>query len=249
MSGVDFPPGLKRPPPASWSGWDVETDYISPPPLSMDWDSPGMTDASKGLHPADVDPGAGWGKFASYMQIAGSIISIMDSIHGARMQKEALKEQASALKHKAWMANFNARRAEEFADGIMGDARHAFGRISQEYEQFKETQKTRTAKRGVVVGVGSSQELLATVDISKEVDKITINRNALRKAAAVRMGAVNQRNEALMANVGAGNMRRNAGAISSFGAALGPTMQGIGQYAAMKARNTRGSGYSQTGVS
>ena len=191
-----------------------------------------------------------WGKA---MAIASAFTAVIGAIGQAMVERTGLKAQGDALKHQQFMANINARRAEADAQSVMQAARGLFAKVSAEAGQYKAKQQTNAAARGVVVGQGSSGDALASTDTVKSIDKLTINRNAVQQAGAIRMGAVNQRNASLMAGISAGNLNRSARGISPVAAGMNAAMQGIGQYAWNQAGNygyRRGNNaYRNTGVS
>lgn len=202
--------------------------------------------------PAEAAP-TDWAEIGGAMQIASAFTAIIGAVGQAMIGRIGLKAQADALQHQGYMASVNARRAEQDAQAVMQAAQTQFARLSAEAGQFKAKQQTGAAARGVVVGQGSSGDALASTDTVKSIDRMTINKNAVRQAGAIRMGAANQRGASLMANIGAGNLNRSARGISPASAGMSAAMRGIGEYAWNRAGDygyRRGNNaYRQTGVS
>ena len=229
------------------------TGYSYPPYTSGVTPYGGQASAAAALPKAEPSDAASEGDLGQAMAIASAFTAVIGAIGQAMVERTGLKAQGDALKHQGFMANINARIAETGAQSVMQAAKGLFARLSSEYGQRKEQQKTGAANRGVEVNQGSSGNVLASTDAVKNVDKYTINKNAVAKAGAIRMGGVNQRSASLMANIGAGNLNRSAGDLSPVTAGMNAAMQGIGQYAWNKAGNygyRRGNNaYRNTGVS
>jgi hypothetical protein len=70
------------------------------------------------------------------------------------------------------------------------------------------------AGRGIQLGQGSAQEVSASENLIKQLDVNQMNANTVRMAANERMGATQQKNQAMMENVSAQNALTTARAIS-----------------------------------
>lgn len=185
------------------------------------------------------DGGAGFGETLTTLglsaQITGGFLNAIGAGFAAMAQKEQQKSQALSADLQQSMANRNARQAEVDAQAILVAGREAVGQLTAQRGQERASMKVGAAARGVT---GSSvEEMLASQDIIKEIDAMTINRNTVRAAGQARMQAVNSRNEGLMAGVSAGNLRRTARSINPLVAFNSAAMQGAGQLAVSYARS------------
>tara|TARA_R110000824_G_scaffold28769_2_gene96362 strand:- start:1473 stop:2105 length:633 start_codon:yes stop_codon:yes gene_type:complete len=195
-----------------------------------------MMGAAKGLRP-DTPATTDWAKVGNQIQITASMVGMIGAIGSDIVAREGLKAQADALKHREFNATQNARQGEEAVAAVDRAAKSLFRQRSAEFGQYRDKQVGSAAARGVDVTSGSTQESVATTDIVKEQERFAINKNAVMQAGAIRMGIANQRGAALMARVGAGNLRRSASGISPIATGFNAAMQGIGQYAWNRAGN------------
>ena len=112
------------------------------------------------------------------------------------------------------MSNLAARQAEFQAQGIMEAGQRQIGAYTMQAGAAKSTAKTQLAARGVQAGKGSAAEIMATFDLIKEIDAMTINANTVRAAEAQRMAATRARVQGIMAGASARSYGLMAGAIS-----------------------------------
>lgn len=138
-------------------------------------------------------------------QGAGLASSTVGSYYGA-------KQQQSSLNFQADMADINARLAEAGAQTELAKGQQQVAAITSKAGQVKGAQRAALAANGVDLGEGNAAEVLASTDITKEVDANTATANAVRSAWGYRMQESNAQSEAAM-------KRATAGAISPFGAA------------------------------
>lgn len=169
-------------------------------------------------------------------QATGSFMSMVGSYYSAEAQKQTLEGQALSAEFQGFMSQLNARQAEENAQAILRAGRGEIGRLTLAAGQEKARKKVSAAARGVDVGVGSASEVLASEDIVKEIDAMTINRNTVRAAGQARMQRVNESNRSLLSGVSAGNLRRTGRSINSGLAAHNAAVAGFGQFAGSYAR-------------
>lgn len=150
-------------------------------------------------------------------QVGGMATSAIGSYFGAKTQQINLKGQAA-------LADTNARIAELGAQSTLMQGHQQVGALTLKAGQLKSRQRASMAANGLDLGVGSAAEVLASTDLMKEIDKNTIEANAVRSAWGYRTNAVNFENEALA-------KRATAGAISPFGAATGSLLGDAGRVA------------------
>lgn len=127
--------------------------------------------------------------------------------YGVRSQKLGLRMGALQADYSAFMADLNARQAELQAVDIMRAGQMDAARMTAQYGEAKAATRAQQASSGVQSGVGSSAERTASIELAKEIDKLTMDSNTLRQSQAARMQAVNLRNEARFARASAESMR------------------------------------------
>ena len=171
--------------------------------------------------------------YAGFMMGFGAAAGAVGVYAQVLAGKDQLKSQAMSLEHQQFMANLNARSAEDAAQNILAAGRREIARYTMQAGQEKSGKKVSGAARGVVLNKGSMLDILVTEDIVKEVDMMTINMNTVADAGRARVQATNIRNEGLMRGVSAGNMRRQASSMN-YNAALSSVASAgntVGQYA------------------
>lgn len=167
-------------------------------------------------------------------QITGQFMQAIGAGFAAQAQKDQLKSQALTAEFQASMANHNARQAEKDAQAILAAGRGQVAQLTAQRGQERARKKVSAAARGV--SGASVKELLATEDITKSIDAMTINRNAVRAAGQARMQSVNAGNQSLLAGVSAGNLRRSARSISPLASFSASSLAGAGRFAASYGR-------------
>ena len=142
--------------------------------------------------PPPTSGGMGAGTIAGLGAIMGAMGAIQSGF-GAYFSAQSTK---SSLKFQADMAEINARMAEDTAQSIMQAGEREAGMVSAKYGQAKASAKVSQASRGIQGGVGSAAEEIASIDLAKETDMLTINANTVRQAWAARTQGVNAINQA-----------------------------------------------------
>jgi len=172
-----------------------------------------------------------WANTGQILSVGGAMLQAVGSYYAARSAKVQAKSIALSLEFEQSMAAQNARVAEDDAAAILDDAQEQIAFLGMQVGQEKATLRTQSGARNVQGNAGSAAEVQASKELMKQIDSLTINRNAVRAANARRMQAVNQRNQGLMAGVGAANARASARAISAPAAAIAPLLGGAADYA------------------
>jgi hypothetical protein len=150
-------------------------------------------------------------------QIGGAASSAIGSYFSAATQKEVLKGQAA-------VADINARIAEQGAQSALYQGQQQVGALTLKAGQLKSSQRTAMAANGIDLGTGNAAEIQASTDIMREIDKNTLELNALMNAWGYRTQAMNLQNEAL-------TKRATAGLISPFGSAASSLLGSAGSVA------------------
>lgn len=153
------------------------------------------------------------------LTVFGAVNSAIGSYYQAKASEYQFKSQSSSLAFQADMAQINQRRAEFQAYTIMEAGARQMGALTMKAGQAKASAKASMAARGIQLGVGSAAEAIATTDLMKEIDALTLNTNRVRAAEEARMQAVGYGTQASMLGVSAQNALASAQGISPFGSA------------------------------
>lgn len=173
------------------------------------------------------------GGVGAVMAVAGVAMSAIGSYYSAVSQRYAARSQALDLEFQGTMADLNARAAELEAQGLLEAGQLEKARVTQQYGALGSAVRVRQAAAGLQAGVGSAAEVQVSIEAAKEIDALTIERNAVRAAGVSRMRAVDFRNRALLARTSARSVRQMAGTISPGLAAFTSLLGGAGQVAPM----------------
>lgn len=159
---------------------------------------------------------------ASYIAMGSSVMGMasgaMGSYYGARSQKSALQFQAT-------MADTNARIAELSAQSALAGGHQQIAAQTMRAGQVKGAQRAAMAANGIDLGEGSAGEVQASTDILKEIDKNTLEANAIRSAWGYRTEAVNANNQALMSRASASGISPGGAAFTSLLGSAGSVAQ------------------------
>ena len=175
--------------------------------------------------PAGAGAGAGAGStnafstFAPFMMAMGAVQSVVGAYYQASSAKYQLQSQQLGFEFNQKMADINARQMENQAQWTLLTGERQIGTLTMRAGKIRSAQKASQAARGIGLGYGSTAEEIATTDLMKETDAITINVNATRAAGAYRTQRVNFENQSLMAGVSAENSGRMASAVNPWAAA------------------------------
>lgn len=164
-----------------------------------------------------------WARAGVVFQVGGALLGAVGAYYAADAAKSRLKSEALSLDFEASIARQNARNAEADAQAILQAGERDAARLGLAQGQDRGRREALQAASGTAAGVGSAAEVEASRRILEETDRLTIDSNAIRAAAAQRMQGVNYRNQALLADVSARNARRSARAINT-GAAVATSL-------------------------
>lgn len=168
----------------------------------------------------------------SAMSTAGLVGAVFGAIQSGYGAFASMRSQQSALRFQADMAEINARLANKTADSIQYAADQQAAQIGMRAGKVAGAQRASFGARGIVGGEGSAAEEIATTNLMKEIDMLTIDANALRQAWAVKWQRINSQNQATMANM-------QAGAMSPTGAGLTSLLESGSQVAQSWYRNAK----------
>lgn len=179
------------------------------PSLSAEITAPHVTGAT----PAAASSAMTGAQALSIFGAAAGVIGAISSAYGAYSSARSTK---SSLKYQSAMSALNAEQAEKTAQSVLQAGEQAQSQVALRAGKVKASQKVSQAARGVQIGVGNAAEEIATTDLMKEADMLTINANATRQAWAARMQATNYSNESLMQGTSAESISPESAASSSL---------------------------------
>jgi hypothetical protein len=190
--------------------------------------------------------GFNMGQFAEAMTVAGPIMSILGaansaigSFYAAQSQQNQLKMQAQNQAFAAEMARVNQGMAQFTARATMREGQERIGRYTMGAGQARASAKAALAARGGVLSEGAPAEVLGSMDLVKEIDKLTMSASNVRAAEAARLQAFNIGVGATMADISAQNLQATASTIYP-GLSLGTSLLGSAtDIAGSWARNRR----------
>jgi hypothetical protein len=158
--------------------------------------------------------------------IFGAATSAVGSFYQAENQKNELRAQAQNLKFSAQMSAINARGAEFSAQTSRQASQKAIGRYTMAAGQARASAQTAIAGRGIEGGVGSAAEVIGSMDIIKEIDKLTMDANAVREEQALRTQRTNYANQSTMEFMSSRNMSASARSLSATSAGASSLLGG-----------------------
>jgi len=146
--------------------------------------------------------------------IGGAIQGAIGSYFNAKSQALQLESQSSSLAFQADMSRLNAVQAEFTAQQIMRAGNLKQGQVSLRAGKIKSSQRASMAARGIDLGVGSAVETIATTDLMKEIDMLTVNSETVRSAEAARLQRQNYLTQAAIQDVSSENVMASSRTIS-----------------------------------
>lgn len=162
---------------------------------------------------ASQSGGGGTGKREN---VLGAVYEMVGGYYKAMSRRGELKQQALTLDFEAFASQLDARSSEMDAMAVLDAGKQELGQYTMQSGQFRASVVASQAASGIQAGVGSAAEVVASMDLRKEIDTMTIKSNAARRAAALRIQAQNQRSAADIARVSAANTRRTARGITGY---------------------------------
>lgn len=151
------------------------------------------------------------------MQAAGAVSGAVGGFYSAKMTKNQLAFEAD-------MARINARVAELGARAAFERGHKEVANLTLQAGQLKSRQRAAMAANGVDLGEGNAAEVQASTDIMRELDKQTLEANAVRSAWGYRVEGANLQSQALM-------KEGSAAGISPFMAGASSLLTSAGQVA------------------
>ena len=125
------------------------------------------------------------------MQTAGAVSGAIGGFYSAKMTKNQLAFEAD-------MSRINARIAELGARTAMEGGQKQIAALTMQAGQLKSRQRASMAANGIDLGEGNAAEIQASTELMKELDKQTLESNAVRSAWGYRTEAANLQSSAMM---------------------------------------------------
>lgn len=141
----------------------------------------------------------------------GAVNSAIGAFYSAKTQQYQAKSAAADYEFQASMSDMNARLLEQQATSIYQSGAQEIGQTGMRYAQARGATETSQAARGI--RGASAQEQLATQDIARDMDLMTLNVNRVRAAGEARLSRVNAQNQAKFSRQNASVLRRYAKTI------------------------------------
>lgn len=196
---------------------------------------------------ADAGAAPSWASgFAQGMETLGPIVSIFGAVNGAigsfyaaQNQQNQLRMQAQNQAFSAEMGRINQRAARYTAAQLNEAGQQQAGAYTMRAGQARAGARAAMAGRGIQLGTGSAREVIGSMDIVKEIDRLSMSAANVRAQEAAKLQAFNVGTQALMSDLSAQNLRASANTIYP-GLALGTSLLGsAADIGGMWARNKR----------
>jgi hypothetical protein len=118
------------------------------------------------------------------------------------------------------MAAINARQSEYQAESDIKSGQSQIFNTTMAAGQQKAAATVSMAARGLRGGSGTTQDVAASMDLTKDINTYNINSNAAQAAAAARVQSTNYANQSDLDRVSAANATRSASSVSPFAAGV-----------------------------
>jgi hypothetical protein len=198
--------------------------------------------AASALDDQPAAAASGFGDLQSFgtgLAIAGVATEAIGAFYAIDAQKYQLRSQALSAEFAENIARINARAAEFDAHLALEAGRRRRALSTLRSGQVRGAQRVSAAARGVQAGVGSAGEIMASVELAKDVDAFAIDAQAFREASIARRRATGELTRADLARVSATNLRGTADALNPFLAAGSTILGGSGRLALQFGQNER----------
>lgn len=179
------------------------------------------------------------GAIGNMISIAGAIQGMVGTYYAAKSQKYQFESQRLSFEYGQDVAELNARMMERQAQSILLAGERQSAALTMRAGKIKSATKASQAARGLTLGYGSTAEEIATQDIMKETDALTINVNKTKAAWEARMRAAGFESQAGLLGVSAAGAEMMGEQISPFGAGLSSLIGSASTIASSWARDNK----------
>lgn len=157
------------------------------------------------------------------MQVGGMASSAVGSYYSAASQKAGLQLGAG-------LADISAKMSEAAAQEALVAGAREVQKSEIATSQLKGTQRASIAANGVDLSSGSAVNVLTTTDYMGEVDRNTIEGNAIKQAMGIRTQGVNYGIQAMTGRASANAINPTMSATTSLIGGAGNVAAGWYQY-------------------
>lgn len=149
-----------------------------------------------------------------FMAVAGSLQQAIGSYFQIAATRDQAKAQAMDLEFEGWVSRQNARMAEQQAHAALEAGKRDVALATMQAGQEIAATQASFGARGIVEGVGSAAEQVASQRLVRDLDVLSLSVNAVRQANAARTAGLNSRMRGAFADLSGRNLRRTAGSLS-----------------------------------
>lgn len=160
---------------------------------------------------------------APVMAIMGAVNSAVGAYYQAESQKNAMQMQAQNLRFAAQMGRINERAARAAVVEIGREGQQRIGRYTMGAGQARAGARAALAGRGATLGQGTAAEIIGSMDVTKEIDRLSMSAATVRAQEAAKLQAFNVGTQALMSDISAQNLQATSQTISP-GLSLGTSL-------------------------
>lgn len=192
------------------SGWDDFEKWFGLGGKTTATITPGMNPAQTKL----ATTSATMKNAGVLLSLFGAANSAIGGYFAAKTQQYQLKSQASSMQFQSNMAAINAGQEELSAQSAEESGKTQVEQYTMRAGQEAASAQVATAARGVDLSSASAVDQRASQELVKQLDVNTIVGNYTRAAWADRTQATNYRNQSLLDNVSASNLKVSADTVS-----------------------------------
>ena len=195
----------------SFTQWNsqIHTDYAAG---AVTFNQAGM-DVLNPPAGGGMDAAGAFQMVGGIMSIFGAANSAIGTFYQAQSAQNQLKVQAQNERFQSQMSAINAKNAEFSARQSLLAGEKQIGQYTMAAGQQRSSAVASMAARGIQGGVGSAKEIVGSMDLVKEIDRLTMSANNVRRAESIRTQAMNYRNQSIMSGLSADNLNTSAGTI------------------------------------
>ncbi|WP_375650691.1 hypothetical protein [Bartonella sp. OT172YNZD] len=148
------------------------------------------------------------------LSLFGVGINAIGAYTQAKQQQYQFQSQALSYAFDQDMAKINAKMLESQAMQLYRAGRLQAMQYGMKAGQVQGSAKAHLAANGVKAGVGSAAEILATTELMKEIDLLTINSNTVQAVEAKHMQKMGVEMSGTIAGINATRARANVQSIN-----------------------------------
>lgn len=187
--------------------------FIGPPPANPYAYDTGLFQGPPEAS-ASSTSSAGQDAAGGFLAVAGSLSQVLGSYFQIAATRDQAKAQAMDLEFEGWASRQNARMAEQQAHAALEAGKRDVALATMQAGQEIAATEASFGGRGIVEGVGSAAEQVASQRLVRDLDVLSLSVNAVRQANAARTAGLNSSMRGAFAELSGRNLRRTAGSLS-----------------------------------